>query len=87
MQMSIVERNQAASARLVELAARLTEEDLGRDLGGGWTVQAALAHLAFWDRYAVAVLDGWVANGFQPVVTSVDHVVRIRTGETGESAL
>lgn len=27
-----------------------TDEDLGRIVGDGWTVAAALAHIAFWDR-------------------------------------
>ena len=57
MESSHLSRNQAALQRLAELAARLTEEDLARSLGGGWTIKAALAHLAFWDRYASALLD------------------------------
>jgi hypothetical protein len=74
MDTSYNERNQAETGRLASLAARLTAEDLDRSLGDGWTVKAALAHLAFWDRYAVAVLDGWAESGFQPVTTSVEHI-------------
>jgi hypothetical protein len=74
MESSHLSRNQAALQRLAELAARLTEEDLARSLGGGWTIKAALAHLAFWDRYASALLDDWSAHGFQPVAASPDHI-------------
>ncbi len=74
MDTSHLSRNQAATRRLTELAARLTEEDLGRSLGGGWTIKAALAHLAFWDRFATALLDDWSVRGFQPVAASPDHI-------------
>ena len=47
------ERNAQQRARLAALASR-ADADLGRDLGGGWTVAAALAHAAFWDRLALA---------------------------------
>jgi hypothetical protein len=47
------ERNAQQRARLAALATR-GQADLGRDLGGGWTVAAALAHTAFWDRLALA---------------------------------
>ncbi len=30
-----------------------------RDLGNGWTVSVALAHLAFWDRLAALTLQRW----------------------------
>ena len=74
MESDHLSRNEAATLRLAELAARLTAEDFDRSLGGGWTVKAALAHLAFWDRYAGGLLDDWVANGFQPVAASPDHI-------------
>jgi hypothetical protein len=81
MDTSYVERNQAASRRLAELVARLTEHDLQASLGDGWTVKAALAHLAFWDRYAAGVLDGWSASGFQAVAISADHVNAAAVGD------
>jgi hypothetical protein len=67
-------RNRDAARRLAELVAQLSTTDLLTTLDGGWTVKAALAHLAFWDRYAAAVLDSWAAAGFQPVASSPDHV-------------
>ena len=74
MDTGYVERNQAASRRLSELVDRLTEHDLQASLGDGWTVKAALAHLAFWDRYAAGLMDGWSASGYQTVPASADHV-------------
>lgn len=67
------EENQAALADLRALVGRLSEADLDRPLGGGWTVKAALLHLAFWDRFAASVLDAWQQTG-----------VRERTAEDDE---
>ena len=44
------ERNAAATARLRSLVARLSDEDLARPSGDGWTVAAGLVHMALWDR-------------------------------------
>jgi hypothetical protein len=49
-----VGRNEEQTRRLAALVARLSDDDLGRPLGGGWTVSAALAHVAFWDRLTLA---------------------------------
>jgi hypothetical protein len=40
--------------------------DLNHDLGGGWTVAVALAHLAFWDRRAVLLLQRWATRDVAP---------------------
>src|SRR3972149_6549107 len=60
--------------RLEPLAARLSDEGLGRDLGDGWTVAVALAHLAFWDRRALYGLRRWAADG-TPVNADDDHIL------------
>ena len=54
MEQEHVARNAADRERLHALVARLSEEELQHPLGDGWTVAAALAHLAFWDRYVLA---------------------------------
>ncbi|MBI3957193.1 MAG: DinB family protein [Chloroflexi bacterium] len=54
---SFIERNRAATDRIRALAARLTDDDLLRPVGQHWTVAIALAHLAFWERRVLAVLD------------------------------
>ena len=48
--------NSQATERLRDIVARLSADDINRDLGGGWTVGFALAHLAFWDARQVAAL-------------------------------
>lgn len=50
---SHTDRNAAATASLRALAASLTEADYAVDLGGGWNVGMAFAHLAFWDAFHV----------------------------------
>lgn len=57
--------NERSLARLEEIVRRLTPADLERTLPDGWTVMAALAHLAWWDRYAAIVLRWWAAEGYQ----------------------
>ena len=54
---SYVERNRASRERLRALAARLSDEQLARDLGDGWTVGVALAHLAYWDARTLGNLE------------------------------
>jgi hypothetical protein len=45
------------------LAARLTDEELQHPVGEHWTVAIALAHLAFWDRRVMYVLNMTERNG------------------------
>jgi len=54
---SFVERNRASTERIRALAARLSDEEMRRPVGEHWTVAIALAHLAFWDRRVMYVLD------------------------------
>ena len=45
------------------LLNRLTDGDLMRDLGEGWTVAAMLGHLAFYDFRIAALADHWRQEG------------------------
>jgi Mycothiol maleylpyruvate isomerase N-terminal domain len=54
---SFIERNRASTSRIRELSARLTDEEMQQPVGEHWTVAIALAHLAFWDRRVMYVLD------------------------------
>ena len=54
---SFVERNRASTDRIRQLVARLSDEEMKRPVGEHWTVSIALAHLAFWDRRVLYVLD------------------------------
>src|SRR5262245_4872397 len=67
-----VTRNSASRSRLDSLLERLRDADLARDIGGGWTVAALLAHLAFWDRFVVARLSRWAKSGFEDSVFDAD---------------
>jgi hypothetical protein len=54
---SFVERNRASTNRIRTLVASLTDEEMQHPVGEHWTVAIALAHLAFWDRRVMHVLD------------------------------
>jgi hypothetical protein len=54
---SFVERNRSSANRIRTLVARLTDEEMQHPVGTHWTVAIALAHLAFWDRRVMYVLD------------------------------
>jgi uncharacterized damage-inducible protein DinB len=43
--------NDESRERLTQLVATLTPTQLAADLGEGWTVASALAHMGFWDRW------------------------------------
>jgi len=57
LERSIFEQNRASTNRLRALAARLTDAEMQHPVGAHWTVAIALAHLAFWDRRVMYVLD------------------------------
>jgi hypothetical protein len=59
---SYIAENAAALHRLRSLAERLSDAELERPLPDGWTVAAALAHVAFWDQRILALLDRWEAG-------------------------
>jgi uncharacterized protein (TIGR03083 family) len=59
--------NDAERARLTELIARLSDEDLIRPLPSGeWTVADTLGHLAFYDRRAQVLLEKFLREGVSP---------------------
>jgi hypothetical protein len=63
MNQSFVARNRASTDRIRALAARLTDEEMLLPVGEHWTVAIALAHLAFWDRRVMYVLDRTEQSG------------------------
>jgi hypothetical protein len=54
---SFVELNHVSTERIRTLAARLSDEELQHPVGEHWTVAIVFAHLAFWDRRVMYVLD------------------------------
>jgi hypothetical protein len=66
MDASHTAQNDDARERLGALIARLSDDDLRHPLDAGWTVAASLAHLAFWDRRALYLLERWEREGPGP---------------------
>ena len=60
---SFTDLNRASTDRIRALAARLTDLAMQHPVGEHWTVAIALAHLAFWDRRVLAILDGTERDG------------------------
>jgi hypothetical protein len=60
---ALLQRNEASRERLRRLTSSLAGLELARPIGHGWTVAAALGHLAFWDRYALFALERWRKDG------------------------
>jgi hypothetical protein len=69
-----IERNRASTQRIRALAARLTDEEMQHPVGEHWTVAIALAHLAFWDRRVMYVLDMSERDG-QVFIPEIDIFV------------
>ena len=55
--------NRAFIERIKKLAASLTDEEMQTRVGEHWTVAIALAHLAWWDRRVMYVLDRSAQDG------------------------
>ncbi len=63
LEQSFIERNRAATNRIRNLAARLSDVEMRRPVGEHWNVSIVFAHLAFWDRRVMAVLDQTERDG------------------------
>ncbi len=57
LDLSFIEKNRTSTERIRNLAARLSEAEMQHPVGQHWTVAIVLAHLAFWDRRVMYVLD------------------------------
>ena len=60
---SWVRENTAEREHMKKMAAGLSEEELSRPMGAGWTAAAILAHLAFWDARAITLIRKWQKEG------------------------
>jgi hypothetical protein len=58
-----VERNREQLERLRRLVEHLSDDDLRRELPGGWTIADTLGHLAFYDRRAAILLERFARDG------------------------
>ncbi len=77
---SYISENAAARERLAALVNRLNDQQLGHPLEAGWTVSAALAHLAFWDQRALILIEKWQKEGVGPSPIDVDIVNEVVRG-------
>ena len=68
----IVAANAAERERLRRVVAGLSDADLARAVGSGWTIATVLAHLAFWDQCALIRLERWERQAVPPSPTDVD---------------
>jgi hypothetical protein len=57
MDRSFVQLNRASTERIRATARRLNDQQLLVPIGHDWTAAILLAHLAFWDRRCLYVLD------------------------------
>ena len=55
--------NRASTERIKKLVTSLTDEEMQTRVGEHWTVSITLAHIAFWDRRVIYVLDMTAKNG------------------------
>jgi hypothetical protein len=60
---SFVELNRASTHRIRNLIASLTDAQMQHPVGQHWTVAIVFAHLAFWDRRVMYVLDMTAHDG------------------------
>ncbi len=74
MDRSFVADNARARERLRALVGKLSDEQLRLDLGGGWTVGTALAHLAFWDHLSLARIRQWKRDGVSASALDLDVI-------------
>jgi len=63
MDRPFVVENTRERDRLRRLVDRITDEELSLPMWEGWTIPAALAHLAFWDQRALVLIKKWEKSG------------------------
>ena len=75
MEKNHIKENAKATERLAKLVKSLTDDDLKLVIyKEGWTVAAALAHIAFWDERRRLVLKIWKKKGVKPI-THIGDIV------------
>ena len=58
-----ISENEAERLRLKTLVAALSNDEMARSIGQGWTVGVGLAHLAFYDRLTLGKFEEWERTG------------------------
>jgi hypothetical protein len=62
---AFAESNRSQTQRLRRLVRRLDAAMLAVRLPNGWTVAGSLAHVAFWDRQRLCLMQRWAAGDFR----------------------
>jgi hypothetical protein len=70
----VLEKNELARKQLAERLEELTDAELSCPMEAGWTVSAVLAHLAFWDVRAYALIGKWKETGVGPLLIDTDVI-------------
>lgn len=63
MDRPFIVENQNERERLRKLIEQISDHELNRPMWEGWTIAAALAHLAFWDQRALVLMKKWKEKG------------------------
>jgi hypothetical protein len=75
MEKQFIIDNARERERLKKLVGNLTDDDLKLVIyKEGWTISTALAHVAFWDQYALALLKHWEKDGVSPSHHEWDNI-------------
>ncbi len=74
MEQAFVTENAGERERLRALVARLSDDELRLALGDGWTIAAALAHLAFWDQLSLVRVRQWKQGGVSQTSLDLDAI-------------
>ncbi len=75
LDLTFAEQNRASLERINSLVTRLTDEELLTPVGEHWTVAVALAHMVFWDRRVLYVLDMTKRNNGEVYVPNLEIAV------------
>ena len=75
LDLTFAEQNRASLERIKSLVTRLTDEELLTPVGEHWTVAVALAHMVFWDRRVLYVLDMTKRNNGEVYVPNLEIAV------------
>jgi Mycothiol maleylpyruvate isomerase N-terminal domain len=78
-----IAQNREQLERMRRLVARLSDDDLRRELPDGWTIADVLAHLAFYDRRAAILLERFGREGvfaspydYETINAALPHLTR-----------
>lgn len=74
MDRPFVIENARERERLRALVSQMSDTEVSHPLDAGWTVGAALAHLAFWDQRSLALLRKWKKGGGEALPIDVDVI-------------